>query len=102
MQRVVLGNSGAGVEGKFYSNARHRGIVDQRLGQIDYGADGSFYDEQTGYVNPPQTSVPISAGGASGGGLTQSEAALISAGITTTGALVNKALTPVPTVTTIP
>src|SRR5271163_4833893 len=67
---------GAWVNGRYYSKTRLQGIVAQRLGQIDYGSNGSFYDESTGYYNPPQTaSIPTAAG--SSGGLTPSETALI-------------------------
>lgn len=92
MQRVVIGDAGGAlVNGKFYSRAQLRGIVASRLGQIDYGSGGSFYDEQTGYSFPGAGSIA-----SSGGGLTPAETSLISTGIATTGALVNRALTPTP------
>ena len=89
----LRGLRGQWIKGKYYSSGALSGMVTARLGQIDYDASvaaGTY----TPY-NSPYSLTPVS----SGGGLSTTDAQLLSQGIATAGALGVRALTPTPTVT---
>jgi hypothetical protein len=84
-----------------FGNAAQERIVDQRLGQLDYTAADYAPDEYSPVSSPFYSNSPVSAVSAlsSPGGLTPTEAALISQGITTAGKVGTQAIIGTPTLT---